>query len=62
MRGWTEENGHLLAPLDPVHRGHKVGIWLKNARADARAGTLTAERREPLDDIDPSWCPAWPVE
>ncbi|MFI2373393.1 Helicase associated domain protein [Streptomyces sp. NPDC018833] len=61
-RGWAKENGHLLVPLDAVHRGHKVGIWLKNARADARAGTLTAERREQLEDIDPSWCPAWPVE
>ncbi len=61
-RGWAKENGHLLAPLDAVHQGHKTGIWLKNARADARAGTLTAERREQLEDIDPSWCPAWPVE
>jgi hypothetical protein len=61
-RGWAEENGHLLAPLDAVHRGHKVGIWLKNARADARAGTLAPERHEQLEDIDPSWCPAWPVE
>ncbi|MFE9968254.1 Helicase associated domain protein [Streptomyces sp. NPDC005133] len=25
------------------------------------AGTLSAERREQLEDIDPSWCPAWPV-
>ncbi|MBB4796277.1 hypothetical protein BJY54_006981 [Streptomyces nodosus] len=31
-------------------------------RADARAGTLPAERREQLEDIGPSWCPAWPVE
>lgn len=61
-RGWAEENGHLLAPLDAVHRGHKVGIWLKNARVDARAGTLTAQRREHLEDVDPSWCPAWSVE
>jgi superfamily II DNA or RNA helicase len=61
-RGWAEENGHLLAPLDAVHRGHKVGIWLKNARADARAGTLSPERREQLEDIDPAWCPVWPVE
>ncbi|MGI3201011.1 helicase associated domain-containing protein [Streptomyces sp. GLT-R25] len=61
-RGWAKENGHLLAPLDAVHRRHKVGIWLKNARADARAGTLSQERREQLDDIDPSWCPTWPVE
>ncbi|MGW2650043.1 Helicase associated domain protein [Streptomyces sp. NPDC001393] len=79
-RGWAEENGHLLAPLDATHQGYKVGIWLKNARAAARkaqeieqrraeglpvessAGALSQERREQLDDIDPSWCPTWPVE
>ncbi|MFF3918439.1 helicase associated domain-containing protein [Streptomyces sp. NPDC001852] len=26
------------------------------------AGALSQERREQLDDIDPSWCPTWPVE
>ncbi|WP_326743434.1 DEAD/DEAH box helicase [Streptomyces sp. NBC_01768] len=26
------------------------------------AGALSYERREQLTDIDPSWCPAWPVE
>jgi hypothetical protein len=26
------------------------------------AGVLSQERREQLEDIDPSWCPAWPVE
>ncbi|MFE7514266.1 Helicase associated domain protein [Streptomyces sp. NPDC057540] len=26
------------------------------------AGALSAERREQLEDIAPSWCPAWPVE
>ncbi|CAL9327445.1 hypothetical protein SUDANB2_00001 [Streptomyces sp. enrichment culture] len=26
------------------------------------AGALSDERREQLGDIDPSWCPAWPVE
>ncbi|WP_435271123.1 Helicase associated domain protein [Streptomyces sp. 1222.5] len=26
------------------------------------AGTLTVERREQLDDIDPAWCPAWPID
>ncbi|WP_325100286.1 helicase associated domain-containing protein [Streptomyces broussonetiae] len=60
-RGWATENGHLVAPLDAVHRGHKVGIWLKNQRADVRAGTLSAERREQLEDVDPAWCPTWPV-
>ena len=23
---------------------------------------ITQERREALEDIDPSWCPAWPVD
>lgn len=73
-------NGHLLAPLDATYQGHRVGIWLKNARAAARmaqqneelraeglpvpssAGALSGERREQLEDIDPSWCPAWPLE
>ncbi|MFF3920391.1 Helicase associated domain protein [Streptomyces sp. NPDC001852] len=26
------------------------------------AGALSDERREQLEEIDPSWCPAWPVE
>ncbi|WP_228044132.1 helicase associated domain-containing protein [Streptomyces ferrugineus] len=80
VRGWAEENGHLLAPLDATFRGAKVGIFLKNARAAARraaeieqrraeglpvgssAGALSDERREQLEEIDPSWCPTWPVE
>ncbi|MDX2592807.1 Helicase associated domain protein [Streptomyces sp. WI03-4A] len=79
-RGWAEENGHLLAPLDATYQGYRVGIWLKNQRAAARkaaeiqqrraeglpvqsaAGALPDERREQLDDIDPAWCPAWPVD
>jgi hypothetical protein len=79
-RGWAEENGHLLAPLDATYQGYKIGIWLKNQRAAARraqeneqrraeglpvpspAGALSQERREQLEDIDPAWCPAWPVE
>ncbi|MFD7667732.1 Helicase associated domain protein [Streptomyces sp. NPDC059788] len=79
-RGWAEQNGHLLAPLDATYQGYRVGIWLKNARAAARkaaeieqrraegltvessTGAMPAERREQLEDIDPAWCPAWPVE
>ncbi|WP_434100824.1 Helicase associated domain protein [Streptomyces pharetrae] len=26
------------------------------------AGALSDERREQLEDIDPAWCPSWPVE
>jgi hypothetical protein len=79
-RGWAEEHGHLLAPLDATYKGARVGIFLKNARAAARkaaeierrraeglpvgssAGALSDDRREQLEEIDPSWCLAWPVE
>ena len=79
-RGWAEENGHLLAPLDATYKGARVGIFLRNARAAARkaaeikqrraeglpvessASALSEDRREQLEEIDPSWCPAWPVE
>ncbi|MEV6002167.1 Helicase associated domain protein [Streptomyces griseomycini] len=30
--------------------------------AASAAGALPEERREQLEDIDPTWCPAWPVE
>ncbi|MFF8281020.1 Helicase associated domain protein [Streptomyces lateritius] len=29
---------------------------------ESSAGALSDERREQLEEIDPSWCPAWPVE
>lgn len=28
---------------------------------ESSAGALSEERREQLEDIDPSWCPSWPV-
>ncbi|MFI8504495.1 Helicase associated domain protein [Streptomyces sp. NPDC085524] len=28
---------------------------------ESSAGALTDKRREQLEDIDPSWCPSWPV-
>ncbi|MEU4928346.1 Helicase associated domain protein [Streptomyces yokosukanensis] len=30
--------------------------------AGSSAGSLSEDRREQLEDIDPSWCPAWPME
>ncbi|RVU16260.1 DEAD/DEAH box helicase [Streptomyces antnestii] len=29
---------------------------------ESSAGALSQERREQLEEIDPSWCPTWPVE
>ncbi|MGC5400826.1 Helicase associated domain protein [Streptomyces sp. DT20] len=44
-RGWADENGHLLAPLDATFQGAAVGIWLKNARAAARKAAEIEQRR-----------------
>ncbi|MGW6685165.1 Helicase associated domain protein [Streptomyces sp. NPDC054961] len=63
-RGWAEEHGHLLPPVDAVWRGAPVGVWVKNQRAAARRegpGALSEERREALEAIDASWCPAWEI-
>ncbi|MEV6012288.1 Helicase associated domain protein [Streptomyces sp. NPDC051976] len=74
--GWAAEHGHLLPPTEATWQGYPLGIWLKNQRAAARrpaqsqkeeradgaaAGALSAERRQKLDDIDPAWCPVWPI-
>ncbi|MFF4442630.1 hypothetical protein [Streptomyces sp. NPDC001621] len=29
---------------------------------ESAAGALPPERRDQLDDIDPAWCPAWPID
>lgn len=69
-RGWAAEHGHLLAPTDATWQGYPIGQWLKNQRAAARRGRaadsgksagLDRERRQALEEIDPAWCPAWPV-
>ncbi|MFI6530675.1 DEAD/DEAH box helicase [Streptomyces uncialis] len=44
-RGWADEHGHLLAPLDATYQGYRVGIFLKNARAAARKAAEIEQRR-----------------
>ncbi|MGC0379785.1 Helicase associated domain protein [Streptomyces sp. SAI-129] len=39
--------------------GRPVGQWLSNCR---RPGVLSAERAAQLAEIDPDWCPAWPID
>ncbi|MBW5483432.1 DEAD/DEAH box helicase [Streptomyces bambusae] len=63
-RAWAAEHGHLLPPADATWNGAPVGVWVKNQRAAARRegpGGLAQDRREALEEIDPSWCPAWEV-
>ncbi|MCT2548690.1 DEAD/DEAH box helicase [Streptomyces atratus] len=36
--------------------------WAEGLPVESWAGALSEERREQLEEIDPSWCPTWPVE
>ncbi|MEU6497680.1 Helicase associated domain protein [Streptomyces sp. NPDC046984] len=73
-RGWAQEHGHLLAPVDAAWQGYPVGVWLKNQRAVARrqravsgggeaagGGGLNRARQRALEEVDPAWCPEWSV-
>ncbi|WP_425276499.1 helicase associated domain-containing protein [Streptomyces swartbergensis] len=45
----------------------RKGAQIEQRRAEglpveSAAGALSEERREQLEEIDPSWCPAWPLE
>lgn len=46
--------------------GYRLGNWLTSLQAQAEVptdepGAFTPERRRALEELDPRWCPAWPV-
>ncbi|MER7850787.1 helicase associated domain-containing protein [Kitasatospora sp. NPDC096077] len=66
-RVWAKEHGGSLgAPVRAAVSGYAIGTWLMELRAAAavladQPGALAAEWRAALEEIDPWWCPAWPV-
>ncbi|MFJ7258330.1 Helicase associated domain protein [Streptomyces sp. NPDC098085] len=59
-------HGHLAAGHDAVVDGYPVGTWLANRRREARLpvgsqGALSDARKAALADVDPYWCPEWPL-
>ncbi|MFF8770862.1 helicase associated domain-containing protein [Kitasatospora sp. NPDC015120] len=65
-RVWAREHGgSLAAPARASVGGYPIGIWLSAQRAAAQVPTarpaLSAHRRRHLEEIDPWWCPVWPV-
>ncbi|MER7850616.1 Helicase associated domain protein [Kitasatospora sp. NPDC096077] len=66
-RVWAREHGgSLAAPARASIGGYPIGTWLAGLRAAAQvpggqAGALSAHRRRQLEEIDPWWCPAWPI-
>ncbi|MFH9118493.1 DEAD/DEAH box helicase [Streptomyces globisporus] len=65
-RAYHAVHGHLAAGHDAVMDGYPVGTWLTNRRREARLavgskGALSDTRKAALADVDPYWCPAWPL-
>ncbi|MFD3549356.1 Helicase associated domain protein [Streptomyces sp. NPDC058655] len=65
-RAYHAVHGHLAAGHDAVMDGYPVGTWLTNRRREARLalgskGALSNTRKAALADVDPYWCPAWPL-
>ncbi|PBC69702.1 helicase associated protein [Streptomyces sp. TLI_235] len=66
-RVWAKEHGGSLAtPARASAGGYAIGTWLSELRAAAQvpageSGALAPERRRALEEIDPWWCPTWPI-
>ncbi|MEV5434134.1 Helicase associated domain protein [Streptomyces sp. NPDC052701] len=54
---WLKNQRAAARKAQEIEQRRAEGLPVQSA-----AGALSDERREQLDDIDPSWCPAWPVE
>ncbi|GAA2829051.1 DEAD/DEAH box helicase [Kitasatospora paracochleata] len=66
-RAWAKEHGgSIAAPARASIGAFAIGQWLATARAAAAVpegepGALSPERRRQLEEIDPFWCPTWPI-
>ncbi|MGW9400700.1 Helicase associated domain protein [Streptomyces sp. NPDC055642] len=54
---WLKNQRAAARKAQEIMQRRAEGLSVESA-----VGALSEERREQLDDIDPSWCPAWPVE
>ncbi|MFG3042872.1 Helicase associated domain protein [Streptomyces sp. NPDC048330] len=54
---WLKNARAAARKADEIDQRRAEGLPVESS-----AGAMTAERREQLDDIDPSWCPVWAVE
>ncbi|MEV7182370.1 helicase associated domain-containing protein [Kitasatospora sp. NPDC093679] len=56
----------MAAPARASIDGYPIGTWLAELRAAAQVpagqpGAQVPKRRRALEEIDPFWCPSWPV-
>ncbi|MFJ2629953.1 Helicase associated domain protein [Streptomyces sp. NPDC087532] len=65
-RAYHAAHGHLAAGHSAVMDGYPIGTWLANRRREARLadgarGALSTKRKAALTEVDPYWCPPWPL-
>ncbi len=53
---WLKTPGSLRGKAQEIEQRRAQGLPV-----ECSAGAMTRERREQLEEIDASWCPAWPV-
>jgi hypothetical protein len=53
---WLANQRAAAKRADEVERRRQQGLPM-----GSMAGVLTDERRQALEEIDPAWCPTWPV-
>ncbi|MFE1781659.1 Helicase associated domain protein [Streptomyces sp. NPDC059506] len=53
---WLKNQRAAARTADQITRRLEAGVPV-----DGYAGALTEERRELLEEVDPGWCPTWPV-
>ncbi|MFE0385929.1 Helicase associated domain protein [Streptomyces bungoensis] len=54
---WLKNQRAAARKAAEIEQRRTEGLPVQSA-----TGALPQERREQLEDIDPSWCPSWPVE
>ncbi|MGV4989075.1 Helicase associated domain protein [Streptomyces sp. NRAIS3] len=54
---WLKNQRAAARKAAEIDQRHAEGLPVGSS-----AGALSQERHEQLEDIDPSWCPTWPVE
>ncbi|MBO8191583.1 Helicase associated domain protein [Streptomyces oryzae] len=54
---WLKNARAAARKTQQIEQRRAEGLPVKSA-----AGAMPEERREQLEDIDPAWCPTWPVE
>jgi superfamily II DNA or RNA helicase len=55
LQKFIEVNGHARVSLEDVLDGVKIGTWVSNLKSNYKAGKLSSEQIETLENSHPSW-------